>query len=168
MPFGLFKKKKEVLDLSGTSSSGIPVPKRLQSSSPASNAAQPSAESLIGGTLDLTSSQNSSSISAPAVNESSSSSGGGFFGFFGGSDSSSTNSTSSSPAASASPSPSPYSSSSSASSAYPEFNSSQSLSSIGIQQMQDKLREVSERVSRLVDRIELLELKINKFERQSY
>jgi len=130
MAFNFFKQKKQQdMDLTGSLSGGIPLPKHLQKKIVPIK----SSDGII--TLSDTYSQTSPETSqTPAT-----SSGGGFFNFFG-NDSSSYAST-----------PTPAIDSS-----YP--NNLQTT---------NKLDEISGRLSKLLDRVELIERKIDRFERKS-
>jgi hypothetical protein len=141
MPFGMFKKKKEVLDLRPRDSD-MPIPNKIK-------------ERLISvnssGGLGLSSSSNSSSSLSPIIpsgsieSSSQTSSGnensGGFFSFFGGSDSSSNSSSSS-------------------------LFSNSTLTSSDLDKTDSKVNDLHYRFSRLLDRVELLEKKMDRLERK--
>ena len=90
----------------------------------------------------------SSSSSASSTNDNSgaSSSGGGFFSFFGGSDSSSNAGSSSS---------------------YGSSNSSSEVTKENFDKVENRLNDLLYRFSRLMDRVELLEKKMDRFERKN-
>ncbi len=143
----LFKKKNEVVDFR-PKDADMPIPTKMR-------------ERLLAGKPDSsTLSLNSSATTTP---NSSTSSGSGFFSFFGGS---SDSSTSSSPVSSSSVS---NSSSGSFWDAGTNTSSSSSLNSnsnSSFDKLESSLNDLLYRFSRLVDRVELLEKKMDRVERK--
>lgn len=146
MAFDMFKKKKEVVDFR-PKDSDMPIPTKMR-------------ERLLAGRPSLATSPVSSDSSS--TNSSSTGSGGGFFSFFGGgSDSTSSPTTSSSSL--------PSSSSGSFWDATPNSsstNSSSYNSGTTLEKLETSLNDLLYRFSRLIDRVELLEKKMDRVERK--
>lgn len=148
MAFNLFKKKKEVVDLTGSVSGGIPIEGYMKRKGGASQ----QADSI------------SSASSTGSGSSGSSSSGGGFFGgFFGGGSSSADSSAS--PASSSSAAP--------AQSMQTDFwgnpvntNTSSSAPSSASSGSDSQISDILYRLSNMSDRIELIEKKIDRAERK--
>ena len=146
MAFELFKKKKELVDFR-PKDSDMPIPVKMR-------------DRLLGGRASPSSSISNliaqAPLSTPSPSSSSgSSSSGGFFSFFGGDSGSSSSSNDSS------------SSSSPATSFWDAgTNTAPSSSSSGSDKIESSLNDLLYRFSRLMDRVELLEKKMDRFERK--
>jgi len=146
MAFDVFKKKKDVVDFR-PKDADMPIPLKMR-------------ERLLAGKsnsiITPVSSDNSS------TNSSSSGSGGGFFSFFGGgSDSANSSSASSSTSSSSSSSSGSFWDAGTNTSS---TNSSSSSSSVD--KLESSLNDLLYRFSRLIDRVELLEKKMDRVERK--
>lgn len=138
MVFDFFKKKKEVVDLSSANSSGIPASGYLK-------------RKTISTTQGQESIRSNNSLLSP--NQNSNQNSGGFFSFFGSSDNSNSSSPVSSPAQT-----SAYGSS------YNSNPSSESLETI--EKLKSQIEDISYKLSRMIDRLELLEKKMDRLERR--
>lgn len=146
MVFEFLKKRREkqTLDLSGNKAEEIPIPAELRKKLVSESSKSPSPRFGV-------SSPSSSSLPSSSTTSSSSSGAGSFFGgFFGSSPSSDSSSSSIVPAALPS---------SSYSSSNPSGNS--------LAAMEAKLQNISDRISGLIDRVELLERKMSRFDRRN-
>lgn len=150
-----FKKKVEVVDLR-PKDSDMPIPSKIRERLMASGKTQ-----TVGGNSfsDALESNSSTSISpSSSANQSSS---GGFFSFFGGSDSSSSSASSSD--SSVKPPTSFWDANNSTSS----VNSSSSPTSSSSERIETQVNDLLYRFSRLIDRVELVEKKLERLERKN-
>lgn len=144
----LFKKKKEVVDFR-PKDSDMPIPAKMR-------------DRLLSGkgNTGIVTSADPSTNSSSSTSSGSSGSG-GFFSFFGGSDSSSSNSSSSNTSSSSSGSFWDAGTNTSSSSSSSSYNSGTTL-----EKLETSLNDLLYRFSRLVDRVELLEKKMDRVERK--
>lgn len=149
MVFGFNKNKREVMDLRNRDNGGIPSDgylKRKGNNITGAGSAIVSPSITTAADFASTSSENTSNSS----NSSSSNSGGGFFSFFGNNDSNSSSS----------------SSSNNSSSSYGGYGNSSSGSS-DISKVEERLNDLLYRFSRVMDRVELLEKKMDRLDRRN-
>lgn len=145
MVFGLFGKKKEVVDFRPRDSD-MPIPSKMK-------------EKLIGGNNPITSTYTPEESNTPTPSSSTtSSSGGGFFGFFGGGNdsSSSTNSTTT-----------PTQTNSTQVDFWGNPVNTPAVESNTSSESNSQLNDVLYRLSRIADRLELVEKKIDRLERRN-
>ena len=151
MVFGFNKNKREVMDLRNRDNGGIPSDgylKRKGNNITGAGSSIVSPSITTAADFASTSSDNTSNSSS----NSSSNSGGGFFSFFGNNDSN--NSASSS------------SSSNSTGSSYGGYGNSSS-SSTDVSKVEERLNDLLYRFSRVMDRVELLEKKMDRLDRRN-
>lgn len=148
MAFDMFKKKKEVMDFR-PKDSDMPIPTKMR-------------ERLLAGRSSLVTSSSSTDTTNSSNASSSTGSGGGFFSFFGGgSDSTNSGSTSSSPSPSSSSGSFWDAGTNTSSTSSSSYNSGTTL-----EKLETSLNDLLYRFSRLIDRVELLEKKMDRVERK--